>query len=494
MKSKNIILNMLKKSFKNFNNSFSLAQVGSSLENDNYNDIDIIFLVQDKVAGINFLLNSFSKYEIFINDDAIRICNLYNVDVSIAIYTYMQIDNIVSNFISGEKVVCEHRPWALGYWIAEGFINDIRKCEIIYDDNNKLNDIKRRLDKKLLYSNQKILSDCKLEMIIKKSLLTKHSEGALTYSSLKIDIVLAMIRSCYVLSGKMLNSFKNIDEIIRILPQKYQKIINKYLKDTDETCLSMIIQEINCSISRKKSLFLGTWQFDGTFNNLSDEEIINLMKYAKSKGITKFDTALVYGQGNVEKLLSKVIDDNDIVLTKIPAKIKPKFGESNQLENYYDESYINCCIQKSLYNLNREKIDIVLLHNWSEEWNDKSILLDWLIKLKEKNIVEKIGISLPNGYAAELPKNILKKIDVIEAPFNPENEWILKSLKTYKENNIEVILRSIFMQGKLLKENKDSYHNILVKTNFLNTSMVIGMTTKEQINMNIETIEKSLLK
>ena len=32
MKSKNIIINMLKEIFENFNNNFSLAQVGSSLK------------------------------------------------------------------------------------------------------------------------------------------------------------------------------------------------------------------------------------------------------------------------------------------------------------------------------------------------------------------------------------------------------------------------------------------------------------------------------
>ena len=114
----------------------------------------------------------------------------------------------------------------------------------------------------------------------------------------------------------------------------------------------------------------------------------------KKIGITKFDTALVYGNGKVEKLLSKVIDESDTILTKIPARIKPVSGRNMPLINYYDEDYINCCIEKSLYNLNRKKIEIVLLHNWTEEWNNKPILLDWLITLKNRKIVKKIGISL----------------------------------------------------------------------------------------------------
>ena len=229
----------------------------------------------------------------------------------------------------------------------------------------------------------------------------------------------------------------------------------------------------------------------GNFNNLSDDEIVNLIKYAKNIGITKFDTALVYGNGKVEKLLSKVIDESDTILTKIPARIKPTNGINMPLKNYYDEDYINCCIEKSLYNLERKKIEIVLLQNWIEEWNNKPVLLDWLIALKKRKIVKKIGISLPNGYQGQLPKIVLNKIDVIEAPLNPDNQWILNSLNTYKENNIEVILRSLFMQGKLLNEDKDIYIDIIRKTNLLNTSMVIGMTTKEQMNMNINIIQNS---
>lgn len=491
MKSKNITINKLKEIFKSFNNNFSLAQVGSSLKNDVYNDFDLIFITDKRNEGLNFLLKIFTDYNILINDDALKIYNFCDIEISIAIYTYMQIDNVVKNYISGEKVLCEHRSWALGYWIGEGFINDVRKCKIIYDNNNKLKNIKESLSKKLIYSNQKILNDCKAEIEIKRSLLCKCNKDTLEYSLLKNDIILAMIRSSYILSGKILNSFNNMNNVISNIPLRYRKIINKYKENSDDTCILKMLDEINMRIMRRNSLYLGTWQFDGTFNNLLDDEIVNLIKYAKNIGITKFDTALVYGNGKVEKLLSKVIDESDTILTKIPARIKPTNGINMPLKNYYDEDYINCCIEKSLYNLERKKIEIVLLHNWIEEWNNKPVLLDWLIALKKRKIVKKIGISLPNGYQGQLPKIVLNKIDVIEAPLNPDNQWILNSLNTYKENNIEVILRSLFMQGKLLNEDKDTYIDIIRKTNLLNTSMVIGMTTKEQMNMNINIIQNS---
>lgn len=467
------ILVTIKEILSSYHYISSLAQVGSSLKDANYNDLDLIFVVDNRFEGLRFLINKFSKYNIVINDDALKIKGFFSKEISIAIYTYSNINELVRNFIKGEKIICEHRTWTLGYWIGEGFINDLKKCRILYDSDNRLKQIKEKLTKQLFYSEQKILKDCKEEIEIKSSKLYKNKEKALTYSLLKNDIILAMIRSSYILSGQSLSGFKNIEKMVNNLPEGYRNIINNYIKNENERCILEIIDAINNKIRRENFLYLGTWQFDGSFNNLTNEEIISLIKYAKSIGINKFDTALVYGNGKVEKLLSKVIDDSDTILTKIPAKIKPPKDTNEKLEKYYDEQYINNCILKSLSNLNRKKIDIVLLHNWTKSWNNMPKLLDWLLVLKNKNMINKIGISLPNGYNERLPQQVLNKIDVIESPLNPENRWILDDIQIYKENNIEIILRSLFMQGKLLKDNQKNYRDIINKTKLLETSMVI---------------------
>lgn len=474
--------------FSKYSHMCSLIQVGSSLEKSDYNDLDLIFFVNNRFEGLKFLSEKFSKYDITINDDAIRIKGFFNKEISIAIYTYSNINELIINFARGEKAICEHRNWTLGYWLVEGFITDLKRGRIIYDGNNKLKDIKEKLDRPFNYGIQKILEDCKEEIEIKSSKIYKNKEKILTYSLLKNDIILAMIRSSYILSEKSLRGFKDIENIIEELPEKYKYIINSYIKDEEEKYILKIIEEINNKIQKKNFLYLGTWQFDGNFKDLTDEEILKLINYAKSIGISKFDTALVYGKGKVEKLLSKVIDDTDTILTKIPAKIKPNKEANENLEMYYDEQYINDCILKSLSNLDRKSINIILLHNWTRSWNNMPRLLDWLVILKEKNIVSKIGISLPNGYNERLPQPVLDKIDVIEAPLNQENKWILDDIQIYKENNIEIILRSLFMQGKILKDPKD-YKNIINKTKLFGTSMVIGMTTKNQMDINVNAIE-----
>jgi aryl-alcohol dehydrogenase-like predicted oxidoreductase len=230
---------------------------------------------------------------------------------------------------------------------------------------------------------------------------------------------------------------------------------------------------------------MGTWQFNGQFKQLSEEEIIRLLNFAKKNGIKKFDTALVYGPA--EKCISKIIDNETFVLTKIPAKRKPSLEEDENITEYYTKEYINECINKSLTNLQRDYIDTILLHNWNQHWDKYEVVISWLIELKNKGIVKKIGISLPNNYSKRLSKEILYNIDVIEAPYNKENKWIEKDIDFYKQHNIEIILRSLFLQGKLLSKN--NYIKYIEKANTFNTSLVIGMTTEKQITNNINSQE-----
>lgn len=232
-------------------------------------------------------------------------------------------------------------------------------------------------------------------------------------------------------------------------------------------------------------LFYGTWELDGILKNIDESKAIQLLKYAKSKGINKFDTALVYGNGKVEKLLSVIIDNNDIVLTKIPAIIKPNI-DSYHIKKYYPENYIEKKLLESLKNLNRETIDVVLLHNWSINWGKDLTPLFELKKIKDKGVIKEIGISLPNNYNERLSDKILKEIDYIEAPYNINEKWILNDIDYYRQNNIEIILRSLFKQGKLLKENLVNVKEEILFVKKLDVKVTIGMTSNNHIDENIK--------
>ncbi len=231
------------------------------------------------------------------------------------------------------------------------------------------------------------------------------------------------------------------------------------------------------------NLFYGTWELDGILKDIKEGEAIELLKYAKEQGINSFDTALVYGNGKVERMLASVIDDKDIVLTKIPAKIKPSLDEED-IDDFYPEGYIEEKLSESLRNLKRKSINIVLLHNFSRKWTNLRPIND-LVKLKKQGLIDKIGISIPNNFNERLPQNVVDLIDYIEVPYNVENTWILSDIDYYKENNIQIILRSLFLQGKVITDN-NFIIDTLLKVKKLNVNVTIGMTKKSQIDQNIE--------
>ncbi|SDY23764.1 aldo/keto reductase [Thermoactinomyces sp. DSM 45892] len=235
-------------------------------------------------------------------------------------------------------------------------------------------------------------------------------------------------------------------------------------------------------------LCYGTWQFESNFNKVSRSEAISLVAYAIELGIESFDTALVYGQGDVEKILSEFDMGKKNVITKIPAKRKPFLQEKGHIRDFYDEAWIEECLTKSIQNLKCNP-KTVLLHNWSDNWREVACILQYLGELKKQGVCQKIGLSLPNSYNGVLNSEILSLIDILETPYNVDDVWIENNYRYLESNGIEVIIRSLFKQGNFLLDKEDKEK--IVKEAFTQASLIssyiaVGMTSKEQIERNVE--------
>jgi aryl-alcohol dehydrogenase-like predicted oxidoreductase len=236
-------------------------------------------------------------------------------------------------------------------------------------------------------------------------------------------------------------------------------------------------------------LYMGTWQFSGQFKQLSCSQIEALLNFALQAGVRRFDTAAVYGDGKVEEILGVCLPPTAMVVTKIPATSKPPLHLPTPIYNSYTPTLIHLSIEASLERLRRNSIDTVLLHNWHPSWSLDAIdIITALDDLKKNGLVKRIGISLPNGFNTSINDAILPYLDVIEAPFNPRERWILNQLPKLLQLKKEVLLRSLFCQGKLIKSGYAA-KEILQEALPLNTSLVIGMTTEEQIRENIRILK-----
>ncbi len=237
-------------------------------------------------------------------------------------------------------------------------------------------------------------------------------------------------------------------------------------------------------------LYFGTWQFGGQFKNLSPAEIESLLSFAVTQGIRRFDTAAVYGDGKVERILGTCLPEDAVIVTKIPATSGPSLEAPLPIEKCYSREYIHSGVQESLERLRRDSVDTVLLHNWLPTWTSETAVavLRYLAELKERGWTRRIGISLPKNFSAAIPETVLSPIDVIECPFNPEQTWILPQLPHLLSLKKEILLRSLFKQGKLITDQNPA-EAIVRSTLALGTSVVIGMTTEKQITQNIKFVK-----
>ncbi len=232
-------------------------------------------------------------------------------------------------------------------------------------------------------------------------------------------------------------------------------------------------------------LYFGTWQLGGQFKNLSLVYIESLLLFAIRSGIRRFDTAAVYGGGKVEEMLGACLSEDAVIVTKIPAASKPNLEVPEPIQRFYSEDSIHRSVYGSLERLRRSSIDAVLLHNWLPTWSSEAVeILECLNRLKDEGVVNRVGISLPDNFSCPVSEAVLPYIDVIETPYNTEQAWVLQQLPYLLDLKKEVLLRSLFKQGKLLTS-PHSAEMIAQNAFTLGVSVVIGMTTEEQITKNI---------
>jgi len=198
-------------------------------------------------------------------------------------------------------------------------------------------------------------------------------------------------------------------------------------------------------------LGLGTAQFGAVYgiNNkgrmVSDADMNRILCMARDKGIKTIDTAVAYGQAE-QRLGQHDLSSFDVV-TKIMA---PETLEA--ATQFNPENMINT----SLDRLGLSQLDAVLVHNAEQIPLDiLSRVISKLDLLVEKGLCRKTGVSLydPAKLSALFPEYVPR---LVQVPFNVFDQRLtdgnLQQLCQMKD--VEIHVRSIFLQGLLLMEKK----------------------------------------
>jgi aryl-alcohol dehydrogenase-like predicted oxidoreductase len=185
-------------------------------------------------------------------------------------------------------------------------------------------------------------------------------------------------------------------------------------------------------------LIIGTVQFGldyGITNQtgkVSEEDLDKIFSFCNENNIHYFDTAQDYGKSeNIISKYSKLYSNFKIIT-------KSKFNNKNNT---------NKTIEISLGKFS--EIECFMLHSFEDYINNE--ILDQLLIYKKEGVIKNIGVSIYNLDEALI---LLKenKIDIIQLPFNYlDIQWFEPDFHTLlKKTNIEIHVRSIFLQGILL--------------------------------------------
>ena len=125
----------------------------------------------------------------------------------------------------------------------------------------------------------------------------------------------------------------------------------------------------------------GTYRL-GTDESKLSSEVLTVKEGIEHFGMTLIDTAEVYGDGNSEQFIGKIIKDYDRKDFFIVDKILPENARNNR--------YFESC-KNSLERLGTDYIDLYLLH-WREDTELQSVV-HGMEDLKSRSIIKNWGVS-----------------------------------------------------------------------------------------------------
>ena len=238
-----------------------------------------------------------------------------------------------------------------------------------------------------------------------------------------------------------------------------------------------------------KKFVLGTANFSNPYGVkktlVSKKQASHILNYFFINGGKSIDTADSKKYGSSEITLGK----NNVKKFLIHTKISNIPNDSSKIENY-----INKSINDSLKRLKLTKLNGIFLHSEEDLLSkNKKIIFDTLVKAKKRGLISKIGVSF---YNFENLKKIISlfKIDMVQVPFNLFDRRLNQKnlINNLKKKNIEIHIRSIFLQGVLLSNFKNNKKNKNFKYLFekLEKWLIQNNKTKLEASLDLVANEK----
>jgi aryl-alcohol dehydrogenase-like predicted oxidoreductase len=186
-----------------------------------------------------------------------------------------------------------------------------------------------------------------------------------------------------------------------------------------------------------------------------DDESLRALHRAVDLGVNIIDTALAYGHGHSEKLVGRVVREREETIY-VATKVPPKNGawpapRGVPVSENYPATHIVKSAEQSLRNLGLERIDLLQLHTWLDDYLDQDGWKDALLGLKKQGKVRAVGISVndhdPGSAVRAVESGLFDAVQVIYNIFDQGPEERL--LPLCQQHGVGVLARVPFDEGGL---------------------------------------------
>lgn len=175
----------------------------------------------------------------------------------------------------------------------------------------------------------------------------------------------------------------------------------------------------------------------------SKEKAFEILHTAYDNGLRTLDTAEAYGDS--QEVIGEFQKQNPNKKFKIITKLSAKHSlKNNELINHISDS---CKV------LSTSKLHGYMFHN-HQSFKENTAFYNEVLQAKKQGLIKYAGISLyTNDEIEDIIVNY-NDFDFIQIPFNLfDNESKRKELiKSAKKKNIEIHIRSVFLQGLFFKD------------------------------------------
>jgi aryl-alcohol dehydrogenase-like predicted oxidoreductase len=224
---------------------------------------------------------------------------------------------------------------------------------------------------------------------------------------------------------------------------------------------------------------LGCSRLGGTAERRDDAAARRLLLHAHERGITLFDTADIYAQGDSERLLGRTFADRRdsvIIATKAGyrlsatgnwmARLKPLARgllrvlpslrssvhqvRSSQLAQEFSAPYLRLAILRSLQRLSTTYLDLFLLHNPPEEVLRSGEAFELLESLKHDGLLRCYGVSCRRPDDASIARTH-SGIGALEVEVNLLEQGAAREFQGFKDPTMALIGRQPFASGWLAR-------------------------------------------